>query len=290
MVSKASDKSKAEKLDVKALLLAEIGRARAALENAELDRESRIHAARRALKRARSMLRILRPVLGEEDYDRRRIALRDAAADLSGTRDLDVMAGTAAKLRSEAPDKLHPAVDELATRLAEEAERAHTHETPIETVAEKLRAAEADTDALPEPKKGTKLFLQELARAYKAAHKAMETAAAGVGEHRFHEWRKRVKHNWHLAKLVKSDGDLISKKTVKRLDELGEFLGQENDHAVLSAKLLDDPLLAGDGPSADRVHDIIDARRAELQKTAFKLGQKLYGETPKAFRARIEIA
>lgn len=287
-MSKKTAKVKTD-LDARALLAVQISKARQALEDPDLDREERIHAARRLLKRARSMLRILRPILTDADYDRRRAVLRDAAADLSGTRDLDVMSAAAARLKVHAPNKLHAALDELAARLARDAARAHADETPADAVARRLAAAEADTDTIPNPSEPRRLFEDELVRAYKSARKAMDKARLGVGEHPFHEWRKRVKHHWHLMRLIKGTCAAASKKTVRQLDDLGEILGLENDHAVLSAKLLDDPLLAGDGPSADRIHDVIDARRADLQTKALKRGEKIYGEQAAGFRSRIDL-
>lgn len=274
-------------LDAKAALKADLAAARAALENVRLQREERVHAARRKLKHARSMLRILRPLLGD-DYDRRRIALRDAAAELSGARDLDVMAATCAKLTERAPERLHPALAQVRSALLAEADQAHAHETPIADVAETLRLAEADTAAIPDLDAPAALYGEELARAYKAARKAMDAARLREGDHPFHDWRKRVKHQWHLSQMAKGQSELVSKKGVKRLDRLGETLGLENDHAVLAAKLLDDPLLAGDGAIADRIHDVIDARRAKLQAKALKLGDRIYAAAPSDVRAEIE--
>ncbi|MEW5420835.1 CHAD domain-containing protein [Amorphus sp. 3PC139-8] len=274
-------------LDAKRVLAADLAAARKALEDEELEREACVHVARRRLKHARSMLRILRPVLGD-DYDRRRIVLRDAAAALSGTRDLDVMAVTCAKLAEHAPERVQPALSALRAALLAEAERAHAEETPIAAVVDRLRAAEAETQALPDPDDPAGLFAHELAHAYKAARKAMDAARAHHGEHPFHEWRKRVKHHWHLSQMAESECDLVRKKGVKRLDKLGETLGLENDHAVLQAKLLDDPLLAGEGASADRIHDLIDVRRAKLQDKALRLGDKIYAPAPGDVRAEIE--
>lgn len=234
------------------------------------------------------MLRILRPGLFAADYERHRDALRNAASDLSGTRDLDVIAGLAAHLKTHAPEKVHAALDELSARLARKAERAHTLDTPIAEVARRLALAEADARAIETPADSGRLFEEEFFRAYRSSRKAMDRARLGAGEHPFHEWRKRVKHHWHLARLIKGACATASKKTVRQLDELGEILGLENDHAVLSATLLDDPLLAGDGPSADRVHDVIDARRSALQRKALKRGEKLYGEPVRIVRARID--
>lgn len=272
--------------ELKRLLVADLADAVAALGDAARPQEARVHAARRKLKRARSLLRVLKPHLGG-DYARRRADLRAAAGELSGTRDLDVMAATAANLVDHAPGKLRPVIGDIAVRVAREAEAAHATATPVEAVMARLRTAQAEAEALAEPDDGKTLFRTELARAYKAARKAMAVAGSGRGEQPFHDWRKRVKHHYHLSRMVKGAGKATAKKVVADLDALGELLGVEHDHAVLAARLLDDPLLAGDGRTADRLHEVIDARRAKLQKKAFRLGAKLYADKLKAFRDAI---
>lgn len=274
--------------DLTRLLVADLADAGAALGDEARPLDARVHAARRKLKHARSVLRILKPHLAG-DYERRRCDLRDAARDLSGTRDLDVMSATAAGLAGHAPRKLEPVITEIANRLAREAEAAHATATPVGAVIGRLGAARAEAEALAAPGDGAALFCTELARAYKAARTAMAAARAGRGEQPFHNWRKRVKHHFHLSRMAKGAGKATAKKAVADLDALGELLGLENDLAVLAARLLDDPLLAGDGGSADRIHEVIDARRAKLQKKAFRLGAKLYSDTPKAFRHGIRL-
>ena len=61
--------------------------------------EERVHRARQRLKRARSLLRVLKPVIGDEAADLPR-ALADAARLLAGARDADVAAASARGLRA----------------------------------------------------------------------------------------------------------------------------------------------------------------------------------------------
>src|SRR5258705_7559118 len=65
-----------------ALLRANLGRALDCLaESGKID--ARVHAARKAIKRARAALRLMRPALAFEVYERENRALRDAARCLS---------------------------------------------------------------------------------------------------------------------------------------------------------------------------------------------------------------
>ena len=192
-------------------------------------------------------------------------------------------------MADHAPGKLRPISAELATRLAREAEAAHATDTPVEAVVERLGAARAEAEALAEPDDGAALFEAELVHAYRAARRAMAAAREGSDEQLFHDWRKRVKHHYHLSRMAKGAGPSTAKTVVSDLDALGDLLGLEHDHAVLAARLLDDPLLAGNGRAADRIHEVIDTRRGKLQKKAFRLGRTLYAEGPKAFRAGFDL-
>src|SRR6185369_13889932 len=80
-----------------ALLRANLGRALDCLvESGKID--ARVHAARKALKRARAALRLMRPALASEVYERENRALRDAARCLSPLRDARSLVVAAALL------------------------------------------------------------------------------------------------------------------------------------------------------------------------------------------------
>ncbi len=58
------------------------------------DGEQTVHETRKALKRLRALLALLRPELGRKRYARENAALRDCARRLAGARDAEVMVGT----------------------------------------------------------------------------------------------------------------------------------------------------------------------------------------------------
>ena len=88
-----------------------------------------IHDTRKALKRLRALVRLLRAELGERQYKREHAILRDAARRLAGARDAEVMVGTLDALLERHPRKLgrRRQLIELRKRLVAEraaAERA----------------------------------------------------------------------------------------------------------------------------------------------------------------------
>ena len=93
-----------------------------------LDKEA-IHDTRKALKRLRALVRLLRAELGERRYKREHAILRDAARRLAGARDAEVMVGTLDALLERHPRELgrRRQLIELRKRLVAEraaAERA----------------------------------------------------------------------------------------------------------------------------------------------------------------------
>jgi hypothetical protein len=87
--------------------------------------ERAVHETRKAIKRLRALLRVLRGELGERAYERENAALRGIARSLSQARDTAVMLATLDALIERHPRRLarRRGVRALRRRLAEEAAR-----------------------------------------------------------------------------------------------------------------------------------------------------------------------
>src|SRR5262249_43700516 len=64
-----------------------------------------VHDARKRLKKARALLRLLREALGSRTYGRENVCLRDAALPLTEVRDAKVLVDTFDKLAQRRDDK-----------------------------------------------------------------------------------------------------------------------------------------------------------------------------------------
>jgi CHAD domain-containing protein len=83
-----------------------------ALEELRRANGANVHGARKQLKKARAMLRLLRSALGEEIYEKENAALRDAARPISGLRDSEVLPTTFSKMLDRSDDGVaHPGLD-----------------------------------------------------------------------------------------------------------------------------------------------------------------------------------
>ena len=247
-----------------------------------------VHDSRKAIKRERSLLRLLRRSLPADERRRQNAVLRDAAHRLAGARDAAALVG---------------AVDDLSERYAGQLpERAFTairdalaaehdgHHGP-DDLAARADAAASDLDAVREwtatwelDDPGRRTVEAGIGRAYSRGRKAMARARRRQSTDALHDWRKRVKDLWYHSQLLRAIGGPVVKGQAKDAHRLANLLGDDHDLAVLDAALargLSAPV------DVDGVRELIAHRRDELQAEAFALGRRVYAETPKAFRRRM---
>jgi CHAD domain-containing protein len=269
---------------LKRILLAEIALARATLADEGEDRGRAVHRVRRTLKRARSLLAVFAPVIGD-DYARRKAVLKEAADLLSVARDADVALATARAIaaRLEEPGS----ADVLVATLAAEAEIAHREAMDLDRAAACLRIAEADAASLPVLGNGGALLSDAFGKAYRRGRRDWHEAQDGAGEETLHDWRKRVKDRWHLTLLVEGRTPATTKRIAADLDRLAEWLGDEHDLDLLARRLEDDPSSAGDAETARRICKAIARRRKVLARKALDLGETLYGRKTRHFTGRL---
>lgn len=269
-------------------LLGDIASARETLLDAAIKPDKRIHKARRRLKRARSILKALRPIAGDaaRRHGRR---LGDVARSLSAARDADVMAGTAERLAGEAGGPDGEALRHLAGVLAAHARAVHAELPPIQAAADALAEEAEAVEALSWKKRAARgdVLLLAIENAYRDGRKALAAAADDGDDEALHDWRKAVKHRWHLSKLAELRTAVATGTVVTALDELGELLGEDHDLAVLADTVTATPALAGGEAAAGRVLAVVIARRTALQADAFARGRILYDEKPRKFCRRL---
>jgi len=98
-----------------------------------------------------------------------------------------------------------------------------------------------------------------------------------------------VKDLWYQLRLLRDAWPKVMKATADEAKALSRVLGDDHDLAVLAQLVADDRDLTGE-PSADRdrLLELIDRRRGELLEQARQQGRRLYAESPKAFRRRLQ--
>ncbi len=273
----------------------EVEVARAQLASGQASPDVAVHEARKALKRVRAVLRLLREGLGERYRDEYGF-YRDAGRQLSVARDSWVIADTLRQLAA--------ASDDAATRerLTEMASEELTSGSPGLAVFESGLAARLAAELAEGRERAVSLEVDgdavaavtvSLARTYGSGrgrmHEALGAAEAGASSGRWsaeamHAWRRRAKDMWYQASLFAPAWETVLGALSQDLATLSEALGAHHDLAVAHATLEErEPGLAGTEP----VIRVFDGRIEELEETAARLGPRIYAEEPASFAGRV---
>lgn len=269
----------------------QLGGAIEQLERAQEDPVEAIHEARKHLKKARALLRLVRPALGTKTYRRENAALRDAGLALSATRDADVLVETVDKLATRFAGRLPAVVFEQVHAAFAAEGGGEQPRAELAPVVQALREALARVEDWPLDDAGWDVALAGVARAYASGRDAFAVARREPTPEHLHEWRKRVKDLWYHERLLAPVWPAVVGAHGEEAHVLSEYLGDDHDLAVLRARLgpvgpaLDLPAAAGADVAALLV--LVDERAAELREQSERLGRRLYAESPKAFTRRL---
>jgi CHAD domain-containing protein len=267
------------------LLVEDVAGAREALSHDDASGEERVHRARQRLKRARSLLLVLKPLIGGAAADHRE-ALADAARLLAGARDADAAAASARGLRALVPVGDTGSLDRIVADLDRKAEEAHRDRIQLETVIARLADVEQALVRDARGENGARLFERALERFYADGRKSMKRARVSLSTPDLHRWRKDVKNLWHLIRLGRKRLPRAATMTADELERLGDLLGRDHDHAVLAEKLALSPH-ADHGLMGQLA--IIARKRHALESDALKLGARVYSTKPKKFAGRMRL-
>ncbi len=284
--------------------------------------EHTVHETRKALKRLRALLVLLRTELGAKRYARESSALRDCGRRLAGARDAEVMLGTLDSLvqrdrshftRSAAVRTLRAQL--LAERDAAAAHAIHDPRVRGEVIVE-LRAVQARAARWELRERGFRLLAPGLDDIYTRGRRRGRAAAERPGDERprgkrsrrarkgkratrghsveaLHAWRKRVKELRYAAETLDRGGKAYKpvRRVARRADRLGEMLGEEHDLALLEARVRErSRTFAGERKTRKRLLALIASRRQKLRKRALREGERLYRLPPRRFVRRLKRA
>ncbi len=257
----------------------------------------RVHETRKALKRARALVRLQRSSLGPKRYERESGALREAARQLAGARDAEVMVEALDAMVRRHPKRLASSrgVSALRARLAVERERSGSHSTEgahmRARVAEELRAVRERLASWSPRKSDRKVAREGLRRLYRQGARRGRRARKAQSSVVLHQWRKRAKDLRYVAEML--DGrEKRRRRRLRRVaklaDRLGETLGEEHDLALLAAQVRSNrDCFKGQKQARKALERHIARRRARLRARAWELGERLYRRSPRRFVRRL---
>ena len=257
-----------------------------------------VHSTRKALKRLRAMLRLVRDTISLDCYHTDNQVLKLIAAELGAVRDTWVMADVLDRLLPHDPVS-QPAVGKLVARL-EERYRAESlalleNEAQMAAIVEQLdhvrerskrwsiRAGESDVP-LPHEFASIEPGLQ---RVYKRGRRGMRIVADSPTDTLLHVWRKRAKYLRHQVEALNVLDPITMMRYELELEQLTDLLGDDHDLAVLLARFSNDPALIED-IDLDPVLSAIGRRRHDLQCKAIDLGRTFFADPSTDFIAYVE--
>jgi CHAD domain-containing protein len=208
-----------------------LGYAVASARRVEVEPKKAVHEFRKSIRRARALVKLSGSFVGKRARKELDAVLKRAVTPTSLLRDIDVLLGHVAQLKSASPEMR----DGLGAKLC--AEREARNLPPAGVVLGTSSAAVASLGerfaaALPE-ELANKTLNKALRRSYKAARHALAEARGGAGDRdvAIHRFRKRVKELRYQLELLR--GVVVDTEALKRQADLAEALGSVTDLLVL---------------------------------------------------------
>lgn len=275
---------------VKPLLRAQIALGADALRGDRAPSDAAVHNARKALKRARALLRLLRDAVALDSYRRENSALRGAARPLSQVRDAQVVREALARVSQDLADgSAAAAIDRLLRRRQREVRRAALTPENREQIISALEASSRRIARWTVAADRARLR-SGAERIYRQGRKALAQVRldAGSAEERLHEARKRVKYLELALEPFGCKGRDSCSAVVKSAEAIEERLGLDHDLAVL--RKIVEPLRANGDGQARRIARSIANRQRGLRSKALQQARKLYRQKPRRFGRDIEAS
>jgi CHAD domain-containing protein len=255
------------------------------LTEIEHDPVEAVHEARKAIKKDRALLRLLRGAMPSEQRAGENAALRETARRLSAARDGAVLIGTVDRLADTFAGQVPKRTFHAVRDKLDPERQGETEIVPSAEAARALAAARARIDDWQLSCGGWQALSPGLSQTYRRGRKALRRVHEEPSLENLHEWRKRVKDLWYDLRLLQPVCGPVVRKKVKEADQLADLLGDDHDLGVLGDTI---NTISGDlVVDVDALGALIAHRRDELQAQAIVIGDRLYAERTKAFRRRL---
>jgi CHAD domain-containing protein len=261
-----------------------------------------VHEARKALKRVRALLRLVRSELPENICDFENQSLRRVARTLSPIREAAAVTEAAILIRDLYGDMLAPGTfDEMVRGLIDRRDRIEIEALDDPRLVERLirdlerahnRFAAWPTDG--ETREAYGLGIRDsyaairpgLHATYRIGRRNMVQAYDGGSAREFHSWRKRVKDLRHQMEFLVPLWPETVTALASTLDRLGDLLGEDHDLAETMELLGEKPEIAPNPRERSLFSALANQRRRELRLAAEVLGRRVYAEKPASLTAR----
>lgn len=252
------------------------------------NRDAGLHEARRSIKKARALLKLLRAA-DPDFYAAENIRLRDLARSLAHARDAAALVEAVDRLALVRP-RCAKALGVLKGLLEKRRDEHVIDDAALRTLIDEglRRSAQMRRDMdrwrLPGDADAAGAILADGVRAnLRLARRSLKRAGGRAADEDFHDLRKAVKAHWTQLGLLRDLWPTKMGEARVRLEALGERLGEHNDLAALLALLRSREL---DLKRSRRIVlcKLVARKKAMLAKSTLKTAHRLFDDRPKRLR------
>ena len=238
-----------------------------------------VHEWRKSLRRARALLRLVRPALDDRIRQSVGTSLRNAQRAASSLRDAEALLLALQSLRREpgqtaAERRAITAFARTQRRAAPTPDAAArtltSHRPRIQAAAERFERALPPELDWPDLEQG-------LRASYARARRALRRLRRTEADEDFHDLRKAIKALHYQAELLASTGHRPAMKLRKRLDQLAEAQGQVTDLLLLRVHAPEEPALK----------TLIARTIPHHRKASLRAARRVLDEGPKGFAKKM---
>ncbi len=252
---------------------------------------TQIHQSRKAFKRFRALLHLIRPGLGKSAFRRLEGGIRDIARAFGDARDSHVMVETVAKLEALAPAHAGAAfVPALKAGLQERLQQ-NGGMTPG-AWRPQVRALERlalDFKSVPIAISDFADFEPGLRQVYSDCRARLDHALATNDEEDFHDCRKVVQRHWRHMQLFRRVWPEAMRPRINLAHDLAQILGEDHDVAVLKRYISTHGAQLGAKASGEAFLRLCSAHQQTLRGRAKLLSQRLFFLKPRVFFGLMEV-
>jgi CHAD domain-containing protein len=248
-----------------------------------------VHSARKAIKRFRSLLRLIQPAIAKRDFQRFDESIGKAGRAFASVRDIHVMIETVTRLSTLRKGTAYKrAITALGSRLRLKREQAETnrHDTHVRQAVAGLEALRHDFEKVTLNIRTFSDIESGLVRTYRRGARAMAQALKSGSDEDHHDWRKAVQRHWRHLQFLSPIWPAMLTPQIKLARDLAEALGKDHDLATLRRVIARDRQLAGRGAGIATVVEVCTREQAALRQQAVHMGKRLFAESPKALGRR----
>lgn len=277
--------------EVRRLLLAQGKLAKTHLTEPGDDPFKAAHEARKAFKRMRALLQMVRPTIGEKAFQKVNGRLRLLGNKLAPVREAGAMLEMMDNLKEswdQPPAAFKAAYKQLEKQRAKVLKTLIHKKNVLGSVAVKLEKTLADIERLKLEAAGFKVVKKGLKRVYEQGQQRMKAAYRQKNRpEAFHHWRKRVKNMWHQLEILTPVKPKKLDVYAEEAHQLADFLGDAHDLAELR-HLLKQAKPKGKDKKLTAFLKILKKRQVACEEAARPLGKRLYRRSSAEYAARLE--